>query len=64
MTRNGSPYTWTAASTNGTDVAMGATQSESWWQALFGPYWGGVSAGESAPWKWNVVLQRPVLWFE
>jgi hypothetical protein len=64
MYQNDIPYTYTSGGYNGTDVAMSAVRTEAWWSALFGSYWGGGLANESQPWKWDPVLQRPVLWFE
>jgi hypothetical protein len=64
MYQNGSPYGWTPGGNNGTNVTAPDFTTEAWWSALFGSYWAVGPANESQPWKWNPVLQRPVLWFE
>jgi hypothetical protein len=64
MYQNGSPYGWTPGGDNGTNVTAFDFETEAWWSTLFGSYWGGFYANESQPWRWDPVLQRPVLWFE
>ena len=54
-----------------TDTSPDGSEDETWWQSTaIGPgwttsiNWGGASADEDKPWKWDSTNLRPILWFE
>jgi hypothetical protein len=45
----------------GTPVTITMTQVDTWWSSTAGFSFGNNA---NAPWKWDTVKRRPVLWFE